>query len=204
MTHMEAYKFGYAYGLLEREIEAGQDKALKRQVGIGTVSYTHLDVYKRQVSNYVGNYAYYLDVYEIQTDVTNNRSIVRVDVWLTSGTRSWDSISAVGGTVTINGGQQNFSKVVSIGAGGKVVLATCDAWVYHNATGGGSIGISSTFSPTSSYSPGYCQASGTYTLSTIPRASTPSMGAFKAGDNVTAVSYTHLDVYKRQSLGCHL
>lgn len=149
------------------------------------------------VSNYVGNYAYYLDVYEIQTDVTNNRSIVRVDVWLTSGTRSWDSISAVGGTVTINGGQQNFSKVVSIGAGGKVVLATCDAWVYHNATGGGSIGISSTFSPTSSYSPGYCQASGTYTLSTIPRASTPSMGAFKAGDNVTvsisraSSSFTH-------------
>ena len=67
------------------------------------------------VSNYAGNYAYYLDVYEIQTDVANNRSIVRVDVWLTSGTRSWDSISAVGGTVTINGGQQNFSKVVSIG-----------------------------------------------------------------------------------------
>ncbi|SCJ39579.1 Phage-related holin (Lysis protein) [Anaerotruncus sp. 2789STDY5834896] len=149
------------------------------------------------VSNYVGNYAYYLDVYEIQTDVTNNRSIVRVDVWLTSGTRSWDSISAVGGTVTINGGQHNFSKVVSIGAGGKVVLATCDAWVYHNATGGGSIGISSTFSPTSSWSPGYCQASGTYTLSTIPRASTPSMGAFKAGDNVTvsisraSSSFTH-------------
>ncbi|WP_105204536.1 DUF859 family phage minor structural protein [Neobittarella massiliensis] len=149
------------------------------------------------VSNYAGNYAYYLDVYEIQTDVTNNRSIVRVDVWLTSGTRSWDSISAVGGTVTINGGQHNFSKVVSIGAGGKVVLATCDAWVYHDAAGGGSIGISSTFSPTSSYSPGYCQASGTYTLSTIPRASTPSMGAFKAGDNVTvsisraSSSFTH-------------
>lgn len=149
------------------------------------------------VSNYSGNYAYYLDVYEIQTDVANNRSMVRVDVWLTSGTRLWDSISAVDGTVTINGGRQNFSKIVSIGAGGKVVLATCDAWVYHNATGGGSIGISSTFSASSSYSPGYCQASGTYTLSTIPRASTPSLGGFKAGDNVTvsvsraSASFTH-------------
>lgn len=39
MTHMEAYKFGYAYGLLEREIEAGQNNALKKQVGIGTLSF---------------------------------------------------------------------------------------------------------------------------------------------------------------------
>ena len=39
MTHMDAYKFGYAYGLLEREIEAGQNNALKKQVGIGTLSF---------------------------------------------------------------------------------------------------------------------------------------------------------------------
>lgn len=150
------------------------------------------------VTNYAGNFAYFLDVYEIQTNVANNQSLVRVDVWLTSNTRSWESLSGVDGTVTISGVQHGFDKIVSIGAGGRVVLTTCDQWVTHDAAGAGSISISSTFNPTSSYSPGRCSASGSFALSTIPRASSLTSSAnFVAGDNLplsisrASSSFTH-------------
>ena len=151
------------------------------------------------VSQNTSKYAFYIEASEIQTDVANNRSLVRASVKLQYKSWGWQTGNSYSGSLSVAGDSGGFSYVSSqpYGSDATVTLSTREVWVSHNADGSGSAYISASFSPSGTYSPGYCSASGTLTLTTLPRASSISTPNFTVGDNVTvsisraSSSFTH-------------
>ena len=151
------------------------------------------------VSQNTSKYEFYIEASEIQTDVANNRSLVRASVKLQYKSWGWQTGNSYSGSLSVAGDSGGFSYVSSqpYGSDATVTLSTREVWVSHNADGSGSAYISASFSPSGTYSPGYCSASGTLTLTTLPRASSISTPNFTVGDNVTvsisraSSSFTH-------------
>ena len=151
------------------------------------------------VSQNTSKYEFYIEASEIQTDVANNRSLVRASVKLQYKSWGWQTGNSYSGSLSIAGSSAGYSYTSNkpYGTDETVTLSTREVWVSHNADGSGSAYISASFSPSGTYSPGYCSASGTLTLTTLPRASSISTPNFTVGDNVTvsisraSSSFTH-------------
>ena len=144
-------------------------------------------IFNGSVGQNTGRYAFYIEASEVQTDVTNNRSLVRASVKLQYKSWGWQTTNSYGGNLSIAGSSAGFSYVSNVPAASKttITLSTREVWVSHNTDGSGSAYISATFSSSGTYAPGYCSASGTLTLTTLPRASSISTSNFTVGDNVT-------------------
>lgn len=150
-------------------------------------------------------WSYRADVYEINTSIENNNSVVRVDVWL----GRLQSRSYVGGTwsgyISINPGtSEQLRKDISggipyptyIDAGGWIHLATVDFTVPHNPDGSKTIRVLSEITQTQ-FTPSHCNVDGQVGLSTIPRATKcPNLTGFiKSSYNLSLLpassAFTH-------------
>ncbi len=125
-----------------------------------------------------GNHKFTLNVTQSATDIANNKSTLSFDFKISPVHDSWNWElwgQSIAYTITING--TKYSGYIPDYDGYNIVtLKTGTQTVAHNADGSKSISYS--FSVTDNagqrYTPGNASASGTFTLATIPRASTIS------------------------------
>jgi hypothetical protein len=132
--------------------------------------------------------------------VTNNTSNVTVAVTAKWTYGSWNATGECSGTITIDGKVYTFTGLVfNKGAttSGSEVIMTKTVTVGHNADGTKTLSCSATF--VTGLSAGTVSASASKTLTTIPRATTPTVGASvrDMGDYVTiytaaaSAAFTH-------------
>ena len=150
-------------------------------------------------------WTYKVDAYDISTDIENNTSVMRVDVWI----GRLESRSYIGGSwsghISINWETaEQVSKNISgtipyptyVDAGGWVYLTTVDFPITHNADGSKSVRVTSEIGETN-FTPSYCVADGWVSLTTIPRATKcPNINGFiKSSYNLSlqpaSNSFTH-------------
>lgn len=155
-------------------------------------------------------YGFYLNVSEsLPTNyITTNKTNVTVSAVITNGnvrtnSNGWNfNVSCNGQSYSLSSQTLN-TTVVDFNKSTTVISHTFE--VEHNADGSKSVSVSGSLSKSyySSYDPGACSASGSITLTTIPRASTPSVdapitlgtqGTIKS--NRASDSFTHTIVIK--------
>jgi len=128
-----------------------------------------------------GHHKFTLTVTQSGTNVASNTSTVSFDFKISPIQNSWNWIQwgdSINYTITING--TNYTGSIPDYDGYSIVtLKTGSQSVTHNADGTKSISYSFSVTDTSgqSYTSGNASASGTLTLSTIPRATTPTFSA---------------------------
>lgn len=121
------------------------------------------------------NWTWKMEVIENSTDINSNTSSVTINTYL--GRASSSSYFGGNATVSINcnGEARSYSKTFSyptnVGAGGWVLAQSETFSVKHNDNGTKDINVSSSMS-TSDFTPSYSSASGSITLTTIPRYAT--------------------------------
>lgn len=133
-------------------------------------------------SNTSTGYSLVLTVTEASTSIVNNTSTVNWSLVMKATTAycQWDPGAGIV-TAYINGQRVYNSRpaMVFSGYNSQIKIGSGSVTVSHNNDGTKSCGCSASYSPTSSasYLPGSMSLSGTLTLSTIPRATTPSLSA---------------------------
>ena len=133
-------------------------------------------------SNTSTGYSLILTVTEASTSVADNTSTVDWSLVMKATTAycQWNPGAGIV-TAYINGQTVYNSRPVMIFSGynSQIEIATGSVTIAHNNDGTKSCGCSASYSPTSSasYLPGSMSLSGTLTLSTIPRATTPTLSA---------------------------
>ena len=125
-------------------------------------------------------YGFWIEVWETRDDNTylsTNTTTVNARLWFKNGdirtnSNGWTFSLTINGTPFTYGGQTLNSTVVDFRQS-YVVLSTKSVNVSHNSDGSKSVSVSGYLSKSyySSYDPGYCSASGTFTCQTIPRGS---------------------------------
>lgn len=118
------------------------------------------------------NWTFKLEAYETSYSVSNNTSVVRVDMYLGRS----NSQSYLGGdwsgSITVDGQVQYLSGTIDyptyINAGDWKYLGTKDFTVGHNSDGSKTASVSAAFS-SGDFSPSYASASGNLSLTNIPR-----------------------------------
>lgn len=142
-----------------------------------------------------------LDVYENSTSVENNTSNVTVKVFVgrSSNSGSYMYGAKISGSVSVTGcANQAFSYnnagTVNIAAGGWLNIATLTfPSVPHNDDGSKVVTIGASF--TNNISPSSGSASGSVTLTTIPRASQPSLITYPESTQKVGVFGTTISVH---------
>src|SRR5574344_3112495 len=117
-------------------------------------------------------YTCYSVVIEIDINAINHTSKVTVAFHIARTNWGWIA-GAYSGSIVIDGTQYNFSYSPnwSAGSSGDVTIATASKVVTHNADGTKSCSVSATWNTSGTYSCGTASASGSVTLTTIPRES---------------------------------
>ncbi len=137
-------------------------------------------------------------------NTTNNSSSVTASLRLI-GLRSDSTINAGAsntGHITINGTTVTFTNTSALSGTQNKLLGTSTVTVYHNTDGTKDLTVSADYNVNVTFSGTYHgvkSISGTWTLDTIPRASTPTLSAssFNVGDTITintnraSTSFTH-------------
>ena len=118
-----------------------------------------------------GHHTFTLDVSEISTSVANNTSVVHAKLWLAASNYHWSQSSNIVWQTNINGNQA--SGEITDYSGGDLTLLEVEYTVAHDDNGSKTIGISFSITDNHSayYTPGSCSASGSMTLTTLPRTS---------------------------------
>lgn len=148
-----------------------------------------------------GHHKFTLTVKETATSTENNTSTISIIFKLSPVSTGWDweDHSSVKGTVTVAGTEYSWACPTYNGSS-TVTLVSKTKTITHSSDGSKSISLAfSCQSDTSvSYLPGTASASGTLTLTTIPRESTLAVSGTKTlGSNVTltvtrhSTSFTH-------------
>lgn len=133
--------------------------------------------------------------------ITTNQTIVNYEVYLENGntrtnTNGWTFNAKIDGTNVYSKTSQNLNTTTA-DYHESVLIFSGTKRVTHNDNGAKTITFSSFLSKSSygTYDPGYCSLSGTFTLTTIPRASTPTINTigtnspnFNIGDTITIYS----------------
>lgn len=160
-------------------------------------------------STNASNWTFKLEAYETSYSVSNNTSVVRVEMYLGRA----NSQSYLGGdwsgSITVDGQTQYLSGNIAwptyINAGAWLYLGTKDYTVTHNTDGSKTAGISASFS-SNDFSPSSAWASGDLVLTTIPRASSVTATNADIGSatsiniNRASSSFTHTLKYSFGSL----
>ena len=122
---------------------------------------------------------------QVSQNIGNNSSQVRVRLALLSANYSFNSYS-VSAFVDVNGQRLNWSGSPSVGYNATTWLIDQTITVGHNADGTKSFNFAARFNGAGGWSPGTLSlGTGTFTLTTIPRMSTASVGNCVIGSNVT-------------------
>lgn len=128
-----------------------------------------------------------LDVYELSTNIANNTSVVRVDLYLGRTRSNGYCGGNFNGAINVDGQVQNYSGSLayptSISAGQYIYTGiTKDFTVVHNADGSKAVGASASWG--ANFTPSSGSVSGTLGLSNIPRqANITSAPNFNDEDN---------------------
>lgn len=147
---------------------------------------------------------------ETGTDIASNTSTISYSLKIKSGNYSYAQYGT-GWSIYINGTRVSYmadnGTDTSISANSSLTLATGTTIVTHNNDGTKTVNLSASVSmPEGSYGPGDMSCSGTWTLTTIPRASTLSVPTLTIGSastlTVTAASsaFTHQISYSFSGL----
>lgn len=147
---------------------------------------------------------------ETGTDIASNTSTISYSLKIKSGNYSYSQYGT-GWSIYINGTRVSYMADngidTSISANSSLTLATGTTTVTHNNDGTKTVNLSASVSmPEGSYGPGDMSCSGTWTLTTIPRASTLSVPSLTIGSastlTVTAASsaFTHQISYSFSGL----
>lgn len=142
------------------------------------------------VSLNTSRYDFFAYLSESAVSVDNNTSSVTVAVKLTHTRWGWISSNSFTVSATVNGVTKTakYSPNFAEGSTGTATLATFTFTnILHNSDGSKTVNISASFAATGAYSPGSCSASGTFTLTTIPRATMPMLNVNTAEIGKTAV-----------------
>ncbi len=137
-----------------------------------------------------GVFSFYLTWSATQSIEGNYSDVTVKTYWSTKNTYDeFDTVGARAASITINGETSSISKAFAVYwrtlGSSTYLIQTATKRVYHNSDGSKSITISAranghaaSYGPSSSVaSSGDCTASGTITLNTIPRATTPTFSA---------------------------
>ncbi len=155
------------------------------------------------------NWTWKMEVIENSTNISSNTSSITINSYLGRASSS----SYFGGTATVgincNGDARSSSKTfpypTNVSGGGWVLAQSETFTVQHNEDGSKTINVSSSMS-TSDFTPSSSSASGSITLTTIPRASSVSGGSGNIGSSTTisiaraSSSFTHTLEYTFGSL----
>lgn len=147
---------------------------------------------------------------ETGTDIASNTSTISYSLKIKSGNYSYAQYGT-GWSIYINGSRVSYMADngidTSLSANSSLTLATGTTTVTHNNDGTKTVNLSASVSmPEGSYGPGDMSCSGTWTLTTIPRASTLSVPSLTIGSastlTVTAASsaFTHQISYSFSGL----
>lgn len=128
-------------------------------------------------------YEFYFDWWENNINTNGNKSDVTVVTYLKRKTSySFDTVNPnQTQTININGDSASINRRVdltSIGIGSSIELYRRTITVEHNADGSKTINVSVSAATGGGYGAGNCSANANITLSTIPRASQPSLITF--------------------------
>lgn len=134
---------------------------------------------------------------QVSQNIAGNSSQVRVRLALLSANYSFNSYS-VSAFVDVNGQRLNWSGSPSVGYNATTWLIDQTITVGHNADGTKAFNFAARFNGAGGWSPGTLSlGTGTFTLTTIPRTSSLSVGNCVIGSNVTITinrqndSFTH-------------
>ena len=135
-----------------------------------------------------------LDVYELSTNIANNTSVVRADLFLGRTRSNGYCGGNFNGSISVGGQVQNYSGSLAyptnISAGQYIYTGiTKDFTITHNADGSMTVGASASWG--ANFTPSSGNVSGTLALSNIPRQATiTSAPNFNDEDNPT-ISYSN-------------
>lgn len=166
------------------------------------------------VSDSKSRYTLTLTLTEGTQNVTNNQTPLTYKLVLKANTAYNFELYKIGRTVTLNGTTvynvaRSSSASLSIADYGSLTLAEGSTTITHNNDGTKSISVAYSMDMASaSYTPGAMSGSGTMTLTTIPRATQPTLSpaSVTMGSNMTinlpraATSFTHNVYYSFGSL----
>ena len=166
------------------------------------------------VSDSKSRYTLTLTLTEGTQSVTNNQTPLTYKLVLKANTAYNFELYKIGRTVTLNGTTvynvaRSSSASLSIADYGSLTLAEGSTTITHNNDGTKSISVAYSMDMASaSYTPGAMSGSGTMTLTTIPRATQPTLSpaSVTMGSNMTinlpraATSFTHNVYYSFGSL----
>ena len=161
------------------------------------------------VSDSKGRYTLTLTLTEGTQSVANNQTPLTYKLVLKANTAYNFELYKIGRTVTLNGTTvynvaRSSSASLSIADYGSLTLAEGSTTITHNNDGTKSISVAYSMDMASaSYTPGAMSGSGTMTLTTIPRATQPTLSpaSVTMGSNMTinlpraATSFTHYVCY---------
>lgn len=153
------------------------------------------------VTNNTSKFGAYIVITEVANsmNIEKNTTKVKVDFHITRSYWGWIAGSAQSGSIVIDGTSFPFTYKPNWAAGtsGDVVIASFTKEVTHSTDGSYKCSASATWNTSGTYSCGTASASGSLTLTTIPRASTPYCPDFNIGASTiinisrASSSFTH-------------
>lgn len=149
--------------------------------------------YNGKVTLNTGKYSCYIVATESDVSIANNTSKVTVAFHIVRSSWGWQTNNSYSGSIVIDGTtfSFNYSPSWAYGSSGDVTIATASKIVTHNLNGTKSCGVSATWNTSGNNSCGTASASGTLTLTTIPRnASILTAPNFTDEDNPT-ITYSN-------------
>lgn len=143
--------------------------------------------YNGSVSLNSSHFGCYLNVYESNENKVNNTHNVTAELHITRSKWGWQTSNSYSGSIVIDGTtfSFNYSPNWSYSSSGDVIVGSATKTVTHNSNGTKSCGVSATWNTSGTYSCGIASASGTLTLTTIPRASGIACSSPYIGDTAT-------------------
>ncbi len=139
------------------------------------------------ISLNTSHFGCYLNVYESNENKINNTHNVTAEFHITRSKWGWQTSNNYSGSIVIDGTTFSFSYSPNwpYSSSGDVIVGSATKTVTHNSNGTKSCGVSATWNTSGTYSCGTASASGTLTLTTIPRASGIACSSPYIGDTAT-------------------
>lgn len=129
--------------------------------------------YNGKVTSNTSHFGCYLEAYESNENKVNNTHDVTAKLHITRSQWGWQTSTKYSGSINIDGTAFSFSYSPNwpYASSGDIVVGSATKTVTHNSNGTKSCSVSGTWNTSGTYSCGTASASGTLTLTTIPRAS---------------------------------
>lgn len=139
------------------------------------------------ISLNTSHFGCYLNVYESNENKINNTHNVTAELHITRSQWGWQTSNNYSGSIVIDGTTFSFSYSPNwpYSSSGDAIVGRATKTVTHNSNGTKSCGVSATWNTSGTYSCGTASASGTLTLTTIPRASGIACSSPYIGDTAT-------------------